>query len=127
MKTRCRHPSCPGYAEKATGFCVTHAGEFVPRRPFAGAQASPMTLMVKAEYATSRWRAFTADYLKRHPVCALCGRPSQATDHHLMTAPQMLREFGEFIYDERYYRPLCTSCNTKERNRNWKRQAEQRG
>jgi 5-methylcytosine-specific restriction enzyme A len=121
MKTRCKHPACPGYAEKATGFCLTHAGEFVPRRPFAGAQSSPMSLLVRAEYATTTWRKFTADYLKRHPICVKCGQPSQATDHNLMSAPEMLTQFGRFIYDERYYRALCTSCNTKERNRKWKR------
>lgn len=114
MKTRCRHPACPGYAEKATGYCVTHASDFVPRRPFEGASK---TTVASAHYATTEWRKFTKDYLARHRVCVLCGRPSECTDHNLMSAPEMIRQFGGFIYDERYYRALCISCNTKERNR----------
>lgn len=123
MTTRCKHPRCPGHAEKATGFCVTHAGEFTPRRPFEGAQK---TTLASAHYHTPEWRRFTADYLRRHPVCVLCGRPSEATDHHLMSAPEMIRGFGGFVYDERYYRALCTSCNTKERNRNARGRREMR-
>ena len=118
MTTRCKHPRCPGHAEKATGYCVTHSSEYVQRRPFDGAAK---TTMASAYYATTEWRKFTRGYVKAHPVCALCGKPSECTDHHLMSAPEMIRQFGGFIYDERYYRALCTSCNTKERNRKMRR------
>ena len=121
MKTRCRHLGCSGYGMIGTGFCPAHAGEFVPRRPFQGAEK---TTISSAHYGTTEWRNFTKDYLRRHPVCVLCGNPSQATDHHLMSAPEMIRQHGGFIYDERYYRALCTSCNTKERNRKYSRRTK---
>lgn len=117
MKSRCKHSGCPGYAE-GNGFCPAHAGDYIPRKPFEGANK---VTVASAHYATTEWRKFTKQFLHRHPVCALCGRPSQATDHNLMSAPEMIRQFGGFLYDERYYRALCHSCNTKERNRKYRR------
>ncbi len=122
MKKRCKHLGCSEYGEAVSGYCKAHATEYTPHKPFEGANK---TNPVASHYHTSEWRAFSTAYRKKHPVCALCGKPSQAVDHHLMSAPDMVRQFGRFITDERYYRPLCFSCNTKERHRKNSRRYKQ--
>ncbi len=68
------------------------------------------------------WRKFAKEYLKKHKVCAICGKPAQVVDHKFMIAPIMLDVYGRFLLDESYYQPLCIKCNTRkaiEDNRQW--------
>ncbi len=60
-----------------------------------------------------KWKQFSKKYLENHPVCVMCGAPATVTDHCAMPADVMLRLYGEFVYDEEMYVPLCHSCNTR--------------
>ena len=112
MQTRCKHLGCSGYGVKPTGYCPTHAGE--APKPFAGASKISMT---SAHYGKRGWSNFSRQFLARNPVCVLCGKPSECTDHYLMSATDMVKRYGEFILDPNLYRALCTPCNLKERHR----------
>lgn len=59
-----------------------------------------------------QWKQFSKRYLLSHPTCARCGQPSRVVDHKVMTARQMLDQFGHFVLDESYYQPLCVRCNS---------------
>ncbi len=112
--TRCNHPRCPGYGTAPGGYCPTHATEYKPRKMFAGCDPTSIT----SKHYNRQWSAFSKAFLSRNPVCVLCGRPSESTDHFAMSASDMVRQYGKFILDPSLYRALCTSCNTKQR---WRR------
>ena len=67
-KKPCRHPGCPKLVER--GYCSDHAGLYDQRR---GSPAS-------RGYGHS-WRKLRALFLKRHPLCCVCGREATDVDH----------------------------------------------
>ena len=129
MKRTCKHILCPGIASNSNGYCEQHQAEAPEKNDgWAKKRRSP-----SLRGYTSAWRSFSKRYLATHPQCAACGQPATVTDHWLIPAPIMLEQFGKFILDERYYRPLCRQCNLekgrtidKERVKTWKQQRQDR-
>ena len=59
---------------------------------------------------TNQWARISKDYLMRHPVCVVCGHPSQETDHIIP-----LRRGG--ADEESNYQALCKPCHSRKTQR----------
>lgn len=51
-----------------------------------------------------KWQQFRKDYIRRHPYCCKCGKPTKDVDH------KMPRAKGG-TDDERNLQPLCGFCH----------------
>lgn len=107
----CQAVLCPYSALEGSPYCVWHQRlkPAQPERPRWGGE-NPLAQF----YEDPAWRTFSRKFLKAHPVCVLCGLPSQVTDHFLQSAWRMIAEAGRFILEPGLYRPLCRVCNTAE-------------
>lgn len=61
------------------------------------------------------WLEFSKGFLSRYPTCAVCGQPATVTGHFSMSAAEMMKVYGRQILEDQHYRPLCRSCNAKDR------------
>jgi 5-methylcytosine-specific restriction protein A len=67
---QCNHPGCPALVKE--GYCEAHKSDADMYRPSSNERGYD-----------SRWRAYRASYLSRHPLCVECekqGRVTRATD-----------------------------------------------
>jgi 5-methylcytosine-specific restriction protein A len=102
--TRCHTPVTSGEP------CPTCAARTATRTP-------PRGTPTERGY-DAKWRRIRAQYLKHHPVCCLCGAPSEVPDHWPLSRRQLL-EAGDPHPDAwTHLRPLCRSCHSRETNRN---------
>lgn len=106
IKRRCKTFGCVNLHHNKRGYCdacIRKTGEsFTDNRESSTARGYD-----------NRWRVFSQNYLKSHPVCAVCGAPATVTDHKDTPAPIMLDLYGRFDLNPDNYQPLCVSCNTR--------------
>ncbi len=122
LRRRCKTPGCPNLHTNRSGFCTEcerkHHAQHVARAiATAGTRLEiPSSHRGSAwdrGYGSRDWREFAKGFLKRHPTCAICGAPATVCDHKDMPAQVMMDMYGRFLLDDRYYQPLCVSCNTR--------------
>ena len=61
----------------------------------------------------AKWMRFAKEFLREHPVCAICGKPAQVVDHKDVPASVMMDMYGSFDLNPDHYQALCVSCNLK--------------
>lgn len=122
MWRKCKTPYCKNLHHNPSGYCdeceARHNIEYKARK--IAVAGTPMETEEEVKRPTAfqrgydrRWREFAKEYLRRHPVCAICGRPAQVVDHKDIPAQVMMDMDGRFDLDEDHYQPLCISCNLK--------------
>lgn len=71
----CVASDCPGRAQKGSRYCLDHAHLNKPaRKPDTRPSAA-------ARGYDRKWRRIRAQFIKKHPECAICGEPTQEVDH----------------------------------------------
>jgi len=55
-----------------------------------------------------KWREARKLFLKRHPVCAICGKPSEVVDHIIPHKGDL-----KLFWRRSNWQPLCASCHNK--------------
>jgi len=93
----CRWPGCPELV--AGSYCAAHrpAPTYDEHRPSAAARGYD-----------PRWRAYRAQYIKRHPLCVnfvRCGGLTSTVDHIIP-----VRQGGAF-WDPANHQPMCKRCH----------------
>lgn len=73
-----------------------------------------------------KWRRFRNRYLRAHPICDLCGQPSEVPDHYPQSRKELLAAGITNPDQDCYVRPLCTRCHNSETNRNQGREPRRR-
>jgi 5-methylcytosine-specific restriction enzyme A len=96
----CTSPGCP--TRVLSGRCDTH-------RRYATRQRDTWTSL----YGTA-WPRIRADFLRRNPHCALCGRLSTTADHHPRGIRLLIKQKNPDPHADRHLRPLCQSCHSQE-------------
>ena len=93
----CAYPGCRALVRGASR-CEAHPYQRKPR------QSDPF-------YSSGKWRGLRAVFLKRHPLCAVCGAQAEHVDHVLSRkqAPELELEWENL-------RALCRPCHTKKTN-----------
>lgn len=82
----CKNPGCPLPAVRL-GRCEAHAAEYEAQRSVQRAEHDKRRGSASERGYGVKWRRIRAQFLKRHPTCAECGRP--ATDvHHIVPKRQ---------------------------------------
>lgn len=109
LRKRCKTFGCPNLHRNRSGYCDECEARYRAKHP----RKDDRLQEVRRAYGSYAWRKFAADYLKAHPVCAICGAPATCVDHRDMTADMMVDAFGGFDYDPSHYQALCTSCNAR--------------
>lgn len=59
-------------------------------------------------YRTKEWRRARAEFLERHPTCALCGAPADTVDH---VRPH--RGDKRLFWDSANWRAMCKACHDR--------------
>lgn len=113
LKKRCKTYGCKNLHRNVSGYCDECTEKWRKAHP----RKDDKRPSASARGYDSRWTKFAKDYLKLHPVCAICGQPATCVDHKDIPADVMLDMWGSFDYDPSHYQALCTSCNTRKGNR----------
>lgn len=118
MKKRCKTPGCPKFHHNDNGYCDdcnnqrSQEWKEIKARHSNSACGDDRPSASKRGY-NSKWRKFARNYLKKHTVCAICGKKATVVDHKNIPAQIMLDMYDKFILDDEYYQPLCRSCNSR--------------
>lgn len=96
----CTSPGCP--ARVLNGRCDKH-------KRLAGRQRTTWTSLYGTE-----WPRIRADYLRRHPWCALCGRLATVGDHHPRGIRLLRKQRNADVHADRHLRPLCAPCHSQQ-------------
>lgn len=97
----CTTPGCPRRAESGRcDPCRTSRRADIKRR-------SPWQ-----DYGP-QWPAVRADYLRRHPRCALCGQQATVPDHHPVARRQLIAQGVADPDDDAHLRALCETCHNR--------------
>lgn len=88
----CRTPGCDNTVPTRDGRCERCR----PRKPTSA----------QAGYG-KRWRTWRAGFLRRNPICVLCGRLADVPDHWPRSRKQLLADGVHNPDQDRYCRPLC--------------------
>lgn len=62
----------------------------------------------------AKWRRRRRSYVRRHPLCCLCGAPAQVADHYPESRKELIARGVTDPDADRYLRPLCIPCHNKE-------------
>lgn len=119
LRRKCMTYMCPNLHRNRSGYCdecekrkgINSHGSAPPCKPLGKAGERSGTSSADRGY-DRRWAEFSKEYLRRHPVCAMCGAPAEVTDH-IIPADVWMDAQGGFDYDESNYQPLCRKCNSK--------------
>lgn len=76
----------------------------------ACAAASPAN---ERPYDAAAWRRRSREFLRKHPKCALCGKPSDTADHYPHTRKELLAQNVPDPDEEKYLRALCRWCHSR--------------
>lgn len=60
----------------------------------------------------TRWRKARAAYLKQFPACRMCNQPATLVDHVIAH-----RGDDRLFWDMHNWQPLCTSCHSRNKQR----------
>lgn len=60
------------------------------------------------------WAKRRPSYLKRHPVCVLCGGASEVPDHHPRSRRELVAARVVNPDADEYLRPVCIPCHNAE-------------
>lgn len=95
----CAHPGCPLPAVRF-GRCAEHAREVATQRMPDGRESAALRGYDR------KWRRVRAAFLKRHPICELCG--AEATEVHHITPVSRggTHEWGNL-------QALCKRCHSR--------------
>ena len=105
----CKTYGCRGFAVDSKGYCESCMQTHFEKGGYPKGEA-PRESASKRGYSWE-WTKFARKFVENHPVCAMCGAPSQVCDHMDMPADIMLKMYGRFDLDERHYQALCQRCN----------------
>ena len=100
----CRYPRCTGMRPGHKRYCEKHADlEVGHTHDIKRAEVNPL-------YRTSRWREFSKQYRREHPVCEICyQRPSELV-HHIIPASKC-----DDPYDQSNLQAACDKCHNRTR------------
>ena len=106
MKTKiCLKPGCGRAAVQGKDYCQRHISLQDSRKVFTkrGKSAKWHSL-----YETSEWRKRRREFLKKYPICFICGKPATIADH---ITPH--RGDLSLFYDEQNLQPMCQACHSR--------------
>lgn len=99
-KKPCAYPGCPNLVEPGQRYCDKHQAQEWRRESRERREAG-----THADYG-SRWREISKRYLRDHPRCERCGRPSKVA-HHIVSRKQGGSDHPSNLV------ALCNSCHSK--------------
>ena len=112
LRKKCKTYGCPNLHRNASGYCDECTARYREKHPQITSEDKP-TSSARRQYGSWKWRKFSQDFLRLHPVCEICGAPARVCDHKDMTADMMVDAYGGFDYDPLHYQALCFSCNAR--------------
>lgn len=100
--TGCQRTSLPG-----KNFCSLHKDKEATygKRPTPERKKSNQWHYL---YNSARWRNTSREFLKKYPICFICGAPAQVADHI-----QPHRGNLDLFYDPDNLQPLCNRCHSR--------------
>ena len=125
MKTKvCKKSGCGRSAVPGKDYCERHQNcvQTLDRKIFSKRGKSRQWHNL---YQTAEWRRRSRDFLKRYPICFICGAPSTITDHIVPHRGDLY-----LFWDENNWQPMCQRCHsrkTMKENKNFHRQKGDRG
>lgn len=108
MKTSiCRSSGCQRTAIEGKHYCSLH----ISKESSYGKRPAPQrkkSSQWHSLYYTSRWRQTSREFLKKYPICFICGGKATVVDHI-----QPHRGNLDLFYDDNNLQPLCQRCHSR--------------
>lgn len=89
--------------------CDAHRGPPRIKKP----QPDHRPTRTRRGYDSVRWRPRRNDFLRRHPVCADCGRPSQVPDHDPVPRRELVALGVADPDADEHLVPRCRDCHNR--------------
>lgn len=106
MKTKvCKKNGCMRTALDGKDYCGRHTDLEGKRRVFTQRGKSGKYHKL---YESALWRRTSKEFLKKYPVCFICGKPARIADHIVPHRGNI-----ELFYDESNLQPMCWSCHSR--------------
>ena len=126
MKTKvCKKSGCGRAAVPGKDYCEKHLNSQQAqqsRKIFTERRKSRQWHNL---YQSAEWRRRSRDFLKRYPICFICGAPSTITDHIVPHRGDL-----SLFWNENNWQPMCQRCHsrkTMKENNNFHREKGDRG
>lgn len=117
FKKKCKTYHCPNLHQNKSGFCdicqATRSASYLRQPVDQTISENTQRPSASQRGYDHSWHQFARTFLESHPVCAVCGKPSQCVDHKAIPAEIMLDMYGRFDLDPSLYQALCFSCNRR--------------
>lgn len=121
----CKKAGCGRTAVPGKDYCIKHIelqNQVQPKKVFTQRSKSRQWHNL---YESARWRKESKDFLKKYPVCFICGKPSRITDHIIPHRGDVT-----LFWDQNNWQPMCWSCHSRKtfkENNNFNKQKGDRG
>lgn len=110
LKRLCKKPGCRGLAIYPNKYCTIH--QYLQREEEERKNHFPAEALkgnYQHLYTDTRWKLMSSNFLRLHPICAICG--DKATEVHHDYIEQY--ESEDKFFDEDHLVPLCHNCHMK--------------
>lgn len=111
FRKRCKTMGCPNLHSNKNGYCDSCNERWRAAHPRSYKDDGRLSSQERGY--DSRWHRFSKRFLADHPICAICGAPSECVDHKDIPADVMMSVYGRFVYEDEHYQALCRACNTR--------------
>jgi 5-methylcytosine-specific restriction protein A len=108
MKTKvCKKSGCGRSAVPGKDYCERHqnCAQALDRKIFTKRGKSKQW---HGLYESAEWRKVRAAFLKKYPICFICGKPATIADHIIPHRGDLT-----LFYDENNLQPMCQSCHSR--------------
>lgn len=105
LMKKCNEVGCSTLVPKGQKYCDKHKSKHPDYRQRESIQSkSPY-------YRTYRWKKESASYLKKHPICAVCGAKATEVHHDYRGIDDYNDE--ETFFNHCKWVPLCHECHSR--------------
>lgn len=109
MKTKvCSKAGCGRTAVAGKDFCERHLGLQKAKDSRKIFTARGKSSQYHNLYDSVLWRKTRKAFLKKYPVCFICGKPATIADHIIPHRGDL-----SLFYNEGNLQPLCQSCHSR--------------
>ena len=109
MKTKvCEKPGCGRTAVPGKDYCERHLEMQKQKDSRKIFTARGKSSKYHSLYDSILWRKIRKAFLKKYPVCFICGKPATIADHIIPHRGDL-----SLFYNEENLQPMCQSCHSR--------------
>lgn len=113
----CRKRNSPGLSYDGSGYCAEHKHIQEQRRKEYKARHDTQRESAHSRGYGHRWREARKGYLRKHPLCVMCGREGVVKAATVVDHIQPHKGDMRLFWDKNNWQPLCERHHNREKQR----------